>query len=452
MPTDSEMEALDRDLKALRLATRIANNLCDILAIQLVTVHRWLSFCGGSSPAISTAQVERLLDIQVAFTAQQRPVIGALLTRPGISPGFSRNLFGQLRPAVRRLPRTLRKCIASFPDHTLRVAADATVSISHALIGVAILDSFSMATEDAASLLQMFLSSFAIRHPEALASLPEKVKAHLSSATVPQLWFSHSHQLLADFSSTRQPAIIDMGRALGQSQLDLLKSLAAAVETHSTAAVRDAIRSLRAQSWFFATSEIRPLPTKDFSRLDGTLSFATLLRHARKGQIIYDSGEYAILDASSEPNRRYFLRFPSYATWFAEEPSDEHEDAYRSSPLRFALRHSPERVRSSSSRAIHAQINLLESFRSEVAVAGIADLIKGRVDNLARAGAASVPEAAFTATAYFLVARQLGMNDAPTIAALEGFVHLLIRTFTNVKRQQSTELTISGGRTALRGQ
>ncbi len=434
MPTDQEIQALESDLHDLSLALRASNNLCDVLAIQLSILDRWFSFFHDVDSIISTLQVERLLDIQIAHGHRAGPRLHALLNRPGITPGFSRGFFGRLRPEVRKLPRTLRQGIANLPDRSLRLAVYTTALLTIAIIGVTAVDCFSMSDADAASILQMSLPRIAVKHPEVLTLLTVKIRNHLTAASAPQLWFSRSHPLFKDFPSPPEATIIDIGRACGQRRLDLLKALAQATEERSAAAVGDAIKLLKLEGDFFATTKVTKMPAGDFERFDGTLTFATILRSARKSNILYDHGEYAILQTSEAVSHRFFIRFPSFPAAFIEEETEQLAADYLAAPLKFAIKHSAERLRSANLLSMRTEIDILEGFRREISMAHAAAFVSQRLNNLARSGLSSIPEAAFTATAYLLVARQLGIQDATTIAALEGFVHILLRSLSNRRR------------------
>lgn len=434
MQSDNQIDSLARETSTLATALQAGKTLGDILAVRLLAIDLWLRFAAEVSPQITTAQLERLIDSRIVFAQHNSPKLNALLNRPGIAPCFSRNGVGRRTPEVRRLPRKLRVAIARLPDNMLRLATYTTNLVSDSIIDIALLNNLDLSPEDAASLLQFNLPNIAVKNPEILSSLPEKVKRHLQAANATRVWFSKSHSLFAEFSGNREAIIIDIERAQGLTRLDLLKELQNAVDTRSTGAVRAAIRCLKSQLWFFGSSETAPLPKSDFFRYDGSLTLSAMIRHARKADILYDHGEYAIFDAAAEPGRRYFVRLPAYAAAFVSEQTEGSEEAYRAAPLRFVIEHSAERSKSQLILSLRTDLDRLESLRGEIGVAATADRLSERLSNLAKSGLAAVPQSAFAATAYLLVAQQLGFREAPQIAALEGFVHLLIAMFFRDKK------------------
>lgn len=428
MPSDNQIVAIVQETRALADALHDGKTLGDILAVRLLALDLWIRFAAESSSSITTGQLERILDARIAFSQRNSPQLHAFLNRPGIAPCFSRTVLGRRTPEVRRLPRELRSAIAHLPDSMLRLTTYATNLTSDVIIDVVLLCSLDLLPEDAATLLQFNLPSAAIKNPGILLSLPAQVKGHLSSSSDTRAWFSRSHPLVQQFASTREPIIIDVERACGRARLALLRALYCATETRSADAVRTAMRCLKSEAWFFSASETTPLPGIDLAYFDDSLTLSAIIRHVRKGEILYDHGEYAVFDTITEPTRRYFLRFPSYPRAFVSESTGAFQEEYLQAPLRFVINHSAERSRSELALGIRSDLNQLEGFRREVGVAATAEWLSTRITSLTSRGIAALPQSVFAASAYFLVAHQLGFHDAPTIAALEGFVHLIIRT------------------------
>jgi len=432
MATDEQIDGLIDNLKQLTEALPAARTLGDVLAVKLLATQACLQFSTECSGQVTTSQVGRLLDARAEFARQSHPKIMAGVNRPGFSPTFSRSAFGRRTAEVQGLPRGLRAALARLPDPALREIAYLNERVADSLIDVSFLASFDMTPPAAASLLQFNLANFVISHPQVLQSLPPVVKAQLHSGALPQRWISRSHSLFSEVANTQEAVIIDIAQAQGINRIDTLRWISEAVDTRSTQTLRRAIQTLKKPLYFFTTDEVHDLPSSDFDHFDGKLSMAAIVRHARRGKILYDSERYALIESDVQPSRRYFIRFPTHSAVFAEAGTEESAAAYHAAPLAFVLKHYRQRKKSVECSLLRSDIDRLEGFKRELAVAATAVRFSEEFAHFARAGVASIPSAGFAAAAYFVVCRQLGLQDASTVAALEGIVHLILSTIAKV--------------------
>jgi hypothetical protein len=398
-----------------------------LLAVTLAWVHRCDEFLEQTdTQALTTEQLDKVLDLLVDFQQASGAVQSELTHRIGVSGGFTRSFLGILPPIIRRLPRGFRSEIRSIPPFAIGYVATMTRTVAPSITGMKLISSRDMPDEHVASIVQFCLGSVAIDYPYSLAELPARIRSRILAAEHPQVWFTHHHPAVLEFSGERIPVLVDMGRAEGRMRFSSVRSLVLAVSSRDRSHIRDVIRAHKQNAWFFASREHRSMPRGGFFQYDGSLNYSSLLRAARGATVLRDAGEYAVFDLPADRDHRYFIRFPSSCSWFVSDVTLARRHEYLAHPLQFTIDHSNERHRSSALRHIRYSISRLEALELERALAA---LLPAFSDKLREASVTALPEATFAALVFFIAARQLGVKDAGVAAALEGFVHLSVRLF-----------------------
>lgn len=416
--------------QALTITMRIARSFHDVIGIQLAHFLSVGQFCAAAQHnVLADTDVRELMGTLGEYGSAEAATLNEMSARVGQATGFSRNLFGLLPRPIRQLPRYFRSLVSRIDSISAHDIAFVIQQVGPVVTGCRILESFSMPNDAALRIIHGSIASTVAAHPGIVSALPTAVRALIRSATPIESQFNLAHPIVREWSGERRPILCNIHVAHADCDFDVLQSLVYAVSDCNVNSVRKAQWSVKNKISFYTSRERRPLPDSGFSAFDSTYNRSSLLRDTERATVLHESQQIAVVDLETRPNTRYFIMFPLAMEWFTSCSTRDNLQAYTEAPLSFARAHRGETKTTIGLAVARDTLDALNQFRKQMALAVAENYVvtvsKGTLDR----GLAAVPGALATSVAYLIVARQLNISEAQTLAALEGLVHLLLGTF-----------------------
>jgi hypothetical protein len=353
-------------------------------------------------------------------------------SRVGVTgSGFSRNLLGRTLPGVRLVPVNVRKEIGKLaPVMVPRVLA--VVEQTYSLpIGTKFLSKCVLTASQRWKIVDTFLAQAIASAPLTILHLPEDVRSLLLAEAVEFPKFEPTDEFVVTRCEGRTPIVIDMVKANVDSLRGRNRAIASAVISSRTAPLKEAAEILKRELVFLSATERRRMPNKDWYAFSYDLNLRSILREAGKGSILHEESRLAVFKAAADGGCYVAKFLRGNPLQRVAHPDDSEYDVR---PLSATILNWSGVREGKEFRHLRDTLDMVNRLRSKLAVERASSQMAERIARVVGHATDVAPEAMFTAAAYLIVAEGLGFKEAPMLATLEGFVHMLIKTATRSLR------------------
>jgi hypothetical protein len=429
----ASVPALAKEIDELSESIPDAQSFHDLAALELLYLIRVLEFCDRHA---GSRAYDSLLDgftvAQIRFDNGIGAVHNELLARPGEDTSKFTRRFGLLPSKfTRQLPQDLRKALSVVSSRRVMSSLGiATSTFAVVAANIAILRSFPLSLDARWQYLCNIIETMIVNAPGAIRSLPSDVISWLKEEP-PAYWPCCQVRPLVKEFVTDNTQFLNFVTPMANSSNRRVHAIGKAVATNDVRFIDDAISEIRRIRWYITSTDRRPLPI-NWTRYDYDFNIRSLIRIASRATILFDSNATAVFDTADS---RVVAYLPTLAGEVAT-PTLADQASYDAAPLQFIISRRTDHVKSGVAHATRVIEDSLNKLRSELWMGRNVERFAEAVAKLSGHIAHAAPEAALTAVTYFVVARQLNLSDAETVATLEGIVHAVIRTISRFVRDR----------------